>query len=84
MTRVPLTMGADTPSPAIGAFQATFSVALHFTGSPVSLVVPVPFGPRQAGQSAAERETPPASARIAANRAAQLMMPTPIVGDGGE
>ena len=32
--------------PVTGAFQATFSVALHFTGRPLSVVVPVPLGPR--------------------------------------
>jgi hypothetical protein len=52
-TRSPTTIGVDTPSPPIAAFHATFSVALHFTGKPVSVVAPVPFGPRHCGQSAA-------------------------------
>ena len=57
MTRLPLTIGDDTPSPASGAFHATFSVALHFSGSFVSGVVPVPAGPRHDGQSAALTDT---------------------------
>jgi len=48
MTRLPLTIGDDTPRPASGAFHATFSVALHFSGSFVSGVVPVP-GPERHG-----------------------------------
>ena len=39
----------------MGVFHATFSVELHFTGNPLSGLVPLPVGPRQCGQSAAER-----------------------------
>jgi hypothetical protein len=78
MTRFPLTMGDDTPRPAIGVFQATFSVALHRIGSPVSLVVPVPFGPRQCGQSAAAIVVPAATASRTAHRTAWIMMRTPV------
>ena len=58
ITRPPLTIGEETPRPATGAFQATFCVALHVTGSAESLVELLPLGPRQVGQSAADTVAP--------------------------
>jgi hypothetical protein len=68
MMRLPLTIGDETPSPASGTFQATFSVALHRSGSFVSPVDPLPAGPRHEGQSEAMIELPDSSARTTANR----------------
>jgi hypothetical protein len=51
-------MGVETPTPASGVFHATFSVALHRTGSFWPPATPVAPGPRQWGQSAAGIATP--------------------------
>ena len=51
-------MGVEMPSPLIGAFQATFSLALQRVGSFCSEETPLAFGPRQCGQSAARDATP--------------------------
>src|SRR3990172_11027812 len=47
-------MGVETLSPESCAFQATFSSSPHFTGSPVSVLTPLPRGPRHWGQFSAK------------------------------
>ncbi len=57
----PATTGDDQPSPAIGFFQRTFSVSLHWCGIPAASACPWPSGPRNCGQSpaaATRRSTP--------------------------
>jgi len=54
----PTTIGVVAPGPGIGAFQATLSVTLHRTGSPVSELLPSKFGPRQCGQSLPKAAAP--------------------------
>src|SRR5688572_15727393 len=61
-TRLPQTMGEDTPRPRIADFQAMPSVLLHRLGSPVSDETPDQAGPRQCGQFSAC--TLPAAATI--------------------
>ena len=46
-------IGVEFPGSGSAIFQRTFSVALQVSGSAVSLVTPVPSGPRQPGQLAA-------------------------------
>src|SRR3990172_10748340 len=46
-------MGVETLSAEGCAFQATFSSSPHFTGSPVSVLTPLPRGPRHWGQFSA-------------------------------
>ena len=60
-TRSPTTIGDDTPRPPIGAFHATFSVALHLTGRFFSsrdavAARPAPLRPVGRGDRAAERD----------------------------
>jgi hypothetical protein len=55
--------------PAKAARHATFSVLLHRSGSRVSVVEPVPSGPRQVGQSAADTAV---LARSTATRAGRI------------
>ena len=43
-------MGVEFPASGSAIFQRTFSVALQVSGSSVSVVTPVPSGPRQPGQ----------------------------------
>src|SRR5262245_18785797 len=45
--------GVELPMPGRANFQATFSVALHLLGRPVSLEIPSLVGPRHCGQSSA-------------------------------
>jgi hypothetical protein len=52
--------GDDTPAPVSGVRQATPAAALHVTGSPVSVLTPLPLGPRQCGQSSAANTAPSA------------------------
>jgi hypothetical protein len=59
-------MGDEMPTPASAAFQARFSVALHFSGSPFSGDTPEVSGPRQWGQSSAATAEPSAKNRMAA------------------
>jgi len=49
------TIGLDEPGPGKGIFQIRFSVSLQVVTSPVSLLMPWAFGPRNPGQSAACR-----------------------------
>src|SRR5688572_10788194 len=42
--------GEDQPSPGISVFQAMFAELLHSVGSPFSLDIPCPVGPRNPGQ----------------------------------
>jgi hypothetical protein len=58
MTRSPQTMGDDVPSPASVARQATFRLALHVVGSPVSNETPRLDGPRHCGQFWADSSAP--------------------------
>src|SRR5687768_16842464 len=44
------TMGDEWPRPAMGVFHLMFFVALHSSGSPVSVETPCPSGPRHWGQ----------------------------------
>src|SRR5213080_4915429 len=67
-TRSPQTTGDELPSSGSGAFQRTFSVALHFSGASVSGERPSPVGPRQPGQLAAGAATPHANRIAADNR----------------
>jgi len=54
----PTTTGVDTPAPGNFWRHATPSLSDHVPGRPVSLVTPVPAGPRSEGQSSlADRET---------------------------
>ena len=50
-------IGVDPLRPGIGSFHAMFSVVDHFTGSPVSELMPFIPGPRQAGQFSADSVT---------------------------
>src|SRR6185436_1885944 len=54
-TLSPTTIGDDQPSPGIAVFHATFVVADHSSGRPVSGEWPWPSGPRKRGQSWAQR-----------------------------
>jgi hypothetical protein len=74
MMRLPLTIGDETPSPASGTFQATFSVALHRSGSFVSPVDPLPAGPRHEGQSEAASEALASSATAIASLRAFIVV----------
>src|SRR6185436_364600 len=53
--RSPQMMGVDPLKAGSGSFQATFSVALHVAGSPVSVLTPFNVGPRQFGQLSAAK-----------------------------
>src|ERR1039457_969092 len=55
-TRSPQAIGEDQDSPGRGVFQATFSVALHLAGRPVSLEMHCAVGPRNCGQFSAEAD----------------------------
>src|SRR5437870_1287721 len=55
-TRLPQTTGEEFPGPGSATRQRTFSFVLHFSGRFFSLETPVPSGPRQPGQLAAEAE----------------------------
>ena len=52
--RSPLTIGVEPLPVGSASFQARPSLADHFTGSPVSGLVPRSSGPRHCGQSAAD------------------------------
>tara|TARA_B100000745_G_C19784486_1_gene257150 strand:- start:90 stop:470 length:381 start_codon:yes stop_codon:yes gene_type:complete len=47
------TMGVELPGPGRGSFHLTFFDGLHSVGSSVSVQIPCPVGPRQAGQLSA-------------------------------
>src|SRR5262249_45826090 len=49
----PVVIGEEAPNPTSLAFQATFSLAVQRTGSPVSEETPWLDGPRHCGQSSA-------------------------------
>src|SRR5207248_2071232 len=56
-TRSPLTIGEEWPLPGISVFQRRFSplsAPLNFRGTPFSVEVPSPRGPRQPGHSSAQ------------------------------
>src|SRR6185503_7655712 len=52
-TLSPQTTGVELPESGSAAFQRTFSVGLHLTGTFFSPLCPWPVEPRQAGQSSA-------------------------------
>src|SRR6476646_5939305 len=49
----PQTTGVELPGNSSGAFQRTFSLPLHLSGTFVSAQWPCPVGPRHAGQLSA-------------------------------
>src|SRR5262245_26830917 len=49
--------GDDQPVPGIVCFQTTFSVALQESGTSAAFETPLPFGPRNCGQSRADVES---------------------------
>src|SRR6266566_5681005 len=49
-TRSPQTIGVELPGSGREIRHLTFSLVLHFTGRSFSSVMPVPSGPRHAGQ----------------------------------
>src|SRR5262245_59143544 len=51
--RSPQTTGEEWPRPAIGVFHLMFLVSLHSVGTPVSVEMPCPPGPRHCDQLAA-------------------------------
>src|SRR5688572_12688357 len=53
-TRLPATIGDDTPLPASVACHARLSLVLHEAGSADGAATPVADGPRQCGQSFAK------------------------------
>src|ERR1051326_6921258 len=55
-TRLPQMMGVELPRSGRDVFQRTLLVALQLSGRFFSSQIPVPCGPRQAGQLAAWRE----------------------------
>ena len=62
----PQMMGVAPVRDGIGNFQAMPSVALHFTGRPVSALTPFSVGPRHCGQLAS---TGAAAMRVNRNKA---------------
>ena len=72
-TRSPLTMGVEMPTPAIGAFQAIFSLAPQRVGSVWSAEMPSACGPRQCGQSSARIAAMPVVQKAARSRAADRL-----------
>src|SRR5438477_9173147 len=62
-TRSPHTIGVEFPRSGSGVFHRTFSVALQCSGRLVSVVTPVPSGPRQLGQLPANADTQAASTK---------------------
>ena len=74
--RSPLTIGVEMPTPASGAFHATFSVALQRVGSAASEDTPVACGPRQCGQSSAwSAQRPPIHTAESARSRSRDVMP---------
>ena len=72
------TIGLDHPSPGIGVFQATFSVALHVSGSRgSSATTDVPSGPRNCGQLS-DSAAPGACIQVNAPSSASARNPGPI------
>src|SRR5439155_12509037 len=71
-TRPPASTGDDHPRPGTATFHATFSVALHRTGTPVASEWPCPSGPRNCGQSPAAPIEP--SHRATAQQQASLVL----------
>jgi hypothetical protein len=61
------TIGDELPFPGTATFQSRFCFSPKATGMPVSLETPVPFGPRNRGQSEAAAEREIAQARQKAN-----------------
>src|SRR5688500_15520355 len=57
-TRVPDTIGDDTPAPASATSHATLSLALQVAGNGDDAATPDAAGPRQCGQSFALGEAP--------------------------
>ena len=75
-TLLPQTIGLDHPTPGIGVFQATPSVALHVSGSSgMSSTTAVMSGPRHCGQlsDAADTSTDGSKARTGAVRSTLRM-----------
>src|SRR5688500_18227904 len=71
-TRLPCTIGDDTPAPASAACHATLSRTLHVDGNGDGAATPVADGPRQCGQSVALSA---AVAQITRTRARYLELP---------
>ena len=63
-TASPHTTGEACPFPGSGVFQRTFSLPLHFSGTPRSRLVPSFRGPRHPGQFSANAPEKPPESRI--------------------
>ena len=57
-------IGVDPLRPGIGSFQAMFSVVLHLSGRPFSVLMPFIAGPRHCGQFSADSVAAVATATI--------------------
>ena len=57
-TESPQIQGELAPSPAMGVFQATFSLSDHFVGSDFEEETEFPLGPRQEGQLVSDNTVP--------------------------
>src|ERR1035438_2135695 len=64
-------MGEACPKPGNSVFHTTLLVALQYTGTPFSWLVPSSRGPRQQGQFSAAAAKPQVSARTNSARRSQ-------------